>query len=69
MEHEYDFERALLLLSVAEKSLGYPKLKAIHDGAVAELEAMLPQPEPVEEPVADHVAEEGDEEEAGEDHE
>ena len=48
-EAGFDFNRVCMLLMVAKESLGFPKLKPIHDAAVAELESMLPQPEPVEE--------------------
>jgi hypothetical protein len=51
-----DYERAALLLHVAEEALKYPKLKALHDGAVTELEAMLV--EPVDEQAAKQAAEE-----------
>ena len=34
-----DFHRIAMLLHVVEQSRGLPKLKAIHDAAMAELEA------------------------------
>ncbi len=48
MSEELDFNHVATLLMVAEKTLGFPRLKPIHDAAVAELEAMI-APEPVEE--------------------
>lgn len=33
-------EKAFLLLSVAEKALGFPRLKALHDIVLVELEEM-----------------------------
>ena len=48
MSEEMDFNHVATLLMVAEKTLGFPKLRPIHDAAVAELESMLPQSEPVE---------------------
>ena len=39
-EEGLDFNQIATLLLVAEKSLGFPKLKSIHDAAVADLEAL-----------------------------
>ncbi len=49
-----DFSHIATLLMVAEKTLGFPKLRPIHDAAVAELEAMIVG-EPVEEAVEEEV--------------
>ena len=38
----YDFERAALLLHVTEGCRGLPRLKALHDAAMTELEGMRP---------------------------
>lgn len=35
-----DFNKALVLLSVAEKAIGFPRLKALHDEALEELQEM-----------------------------
>ena len=46
-----DLDRAATLLHVADKAKQWPRLKAIHDAAMAELEAMqVPEakPEPEE---------------------
>ncbi len=51
-----DFNHVATLLMVAEKTLGFPKLKPIHDAAVAELEAMI-APEPVEEEAVEEEVE------------
>ncbi len=53
MNKELDFNHVATLLMVAEKTLGFPRLKPIHDAAVAELEAMV-----VEEPVEEEAVEE-----------
>ncbi len=58
MSEGLDFNHVATLLMVAEKTLGFPRLKPIHDAAVAELEAMI-APEPVEEPVEEEPVEEG----------
>ncbi len=54
MSEELDFNHVATLLMVAEKTLGFPRLKKIHDAAVAELEAMIAE-EPVEEPVEEEA--------------
>lgn len=41
---DIDFDRALLLLTVVEKSLGHPKLRPIVAAASDELEAMIAPP-------------------------
>jgi len=57
MSEEMDFNHVATLLMVAEKTLGFPKLKRIHDAAVAELEAMVAEPvEEVEEEPAEEEA-------------
>ena len=55
MSEGLDFNHVATLLMVAEKTLGFPKLKPIHDAAVAELEAMI-APEPVEEEAVEEEA-------------
>ena len=55
MSEELDFNHVATLLMVAEKTLGFPRLKKIHDAAVAELEAMVAE-EPVEEEVVEEEA-------------
>lgn len=54
---DYDFEEVSKLLHVAEKTRDYPKLKRIHDAAMAQLEehAKIGEPDPthVEEPAVD----------------
>ena len=55
MSEGLDFNHVATLLMVAEKTLGFPKLKPIHDAAVAELEAMI-APEPVEEKAVEEEA-------------
>lgn len=50
---KFDIAEISALLHVHEKAMGHPKLKAIADQAMAELEAMLPkkpEPEVVSEP-------------------
>lgn len=49
-----DYEKVFMLATAAKELRGYPNLKPLLDAVVAELEAMVPQPEfskPVEEPV------------------
>ncbi len=53
-----DFNHVATLLMVAEKTLGFPKLKKIHDAAVAELEAMIAEPVEEVEAVEEEPAEE-----------
>ncbi len=48
---EQDFNRIAALLHVVEKTRDYPKLKSIHDSAMAELEEHA-NPAPPEEPLA-----------------
>ena len=40
---DYDFEEVSKLLHVAEKTRDYPKLKRIHDAAMAQLEFLDPE--------------------------
>lgn len=52
VESQFDFQRVSNLLHVVEKTRDYPKLKKIHDAAMAELELHANPPEPM-----DHFAE------------
>lgn len=63
-EPEFDFQRVSNLLHVVEKTRDYPKLKRIHDAAMAELEqhAKIEEPDPthVEEPMVEASHYEGE---------
>lgn len=58
---DYDWTTIAGLLHIVEKSMNYPKLRHLHDAAMAELEATRPPPEEKPEPLAATVEREDEE--------
>lgn len=45
-----DYDKVFLLLSIAEKALGFPQLKGLHDVAVAALHELLAEHQAAQKP-------------------